>query len=161
MLRPEVGEGRAAGVVGVLHPAHGLRDATGAEVHGRHRLGPRPRLAQETHELARPEPVGLRRPPRHVEPARPVLHRPDAVLPAVPGDDVAARVAHRRDAELPDQAEDVGAEAVRVGGGAARLVDAGADAAPQVLDEGTEEAGVDGADGELWIEGEAGGVLGG
>jgi hypothetical protein len=50
---------------------------------------------------------------------------------------------------------DVLAEAVRVGGGVARLVDAGVDRAPQVLDERAEEAAVDRAAAEVGVQGVA------
>ena len=63
------------------------------------------------------------------------LGRPDAVLPAVTRDEVAAGIADRRDAEFPDELDDVAAEAVLVGGGMTGLVDAVVDAPPQMLDE--------------------------
>src|SRR5690606_36753114 len=59
----------------------------------------------------------------------------DAVLPEVAGDEVAARVPHGADAELLDQVDDVMAEAVGVSGGVLGVVDAGVDAATEVLDE--------------------------
>ena len=78
--------------------------------------------------------------------------RPDAVLPAVAGDEVAARVAHHRDAQLAGQREHVAAEAVLVGGRVAGLVDAGVDAAAHVLDERAEGAAGDRRDGEGRVE---------
>lgn len=155
-----VGELGAAGVVGVLDEVHRLGDATGAEVERHHRLGLRSDLPQEGHELAQAEAVGLGGPPGDVEPARPALDRADAVLPAVAGDEVASGVADRGDPQLADELQDVGAQTVLVGGRVAGLVDARVDAAPEVLDEGAEEAGVDGADGEVGVEGETSGAGG-
>ena len=65
--------------------------------------------------------------------------RPDAVLPVVGGDEVAARVAHDGHAELARQLEHVAAEAVLVGGRMAGLVDPAVDGAAHVLDERAEQ----------------------
>ena len=80
------------------------------------------------------------RPGRGVRAAR---AGPDAVLPAVAGDEVAAGVAHDGHAQLARQLEDVAAEAVLVGRRVAGLVDARVDAPAHVLDERAEEAAVD------------------
>ena len=71
-----------------------------------------------------------------------LLDRADAVLPIVAGDEVAAGIAHDRRAELLDEGEHVAAEALRVGGRMAGLVDAAIDATAEMLDEGAEQAGV-------------------
>ncbi len=76
----------------------------------------------------------------------------DPVLPIVAGDEVAARIAHDRRAELLDEGEHVAAEAVRIGGRMAGLVDAAIDATAEMLDEGAEQAGVGSADREVAIE---------
>jgi hypothetical protein len=76
-----------------------------------------------------------------------LVDRADAVLPAVPGHEVAAGVAHCGDAELADQRGDVAPQAVCVGGGVVRFVDAGVDAPSEVLDESPEDAAPDGAEG--------------
>ena len=86
-----------------------------------------------------------------VEAPRPLGDRADAVLPAVAGHEVAARVADRGDAQLADQREHVLAEPVRIGGGMPRLVDAGVDAASHVLDERAEQAPVERSDHERGI----------
>ena len=83
------------------------------------------------------------------------VDRADAVLPAVARDEVAAGVAHDRRAELADQLEHVGAEAVLVGGGVRRLVDAGVDAAAHVLDERAEQPPVERPDAEGGVDGAA------
>ena len=86
-------------------------------------------------ELVGAELVRLERVPRALEHRRPLRLRADAVEPVVAGDEVAARIAHDRHAELLDLARDVGAEALRVGQRRSRLVDAGVDGAAQVLEE--------------------------
>ena len=83
-----------------------------------------------------------------------LLDRAHAVLPAVAGDEVAARVAHGAHAELAGELEDVLAEAVLIGRRVVRLVDAGVDAPAQVLDEGAEGAATHGRDAEGGIKGE-------
>ena len=77
--------------------------------------------------------------PGEVAAHRTAVTRSDAVLPAVVGDEVAARVTHHRDAELLCEGEDVAAESVLVGRGVAGLVDPGVHAAAEVLDERTEQ----------------------
>src|SRR5690606_20835627 len=71
-----------------------------------------------------------------------------------------AGVADGGDAEFPDEAEDVRAQALGVRGGAARFEDAGVHAAAQVFDERSEEAGVHFAHGEGGVQGETGGAHG-
>jgi hypothetical protein len=149
----EVRELGALRVVAVLQQVEGLRDAAGAEVDRHHRLDvglPAPRG-----ELVDPELVGLDRTPGQVEAPGSLVKRPDAVLPAVAGDEVAARVADRRRPELADQLEHVASEAPGVRRGVVRLVEAGVDAAAHVLGEGTEQSSVHGADAERRVEGQA------
>jgi hypothetical protein len=76
---------------------------------------------------------------REVEPARTTFARADAVLPLVPRDEVAARVANERRPELAPEREHVAPEAVLVGAGVAGLVEAAVDATTDVLDEGAEQ----------------------
>lgn len=157
---PPVGTVGPRGVVGVLLECQGLGDPAGAEVDGHHRLGLRADLAHEADVLAEPEAVGLGGAPGEVEAAGPLLDGAHRVLPVVAGDEVAAGVADGRDTELADELQHVGAQAVGVGRRVAGFEDAGVDAAAEVLDEGTEETGVDLADGEGGVEGEAGGAHG-
>src|SRR5699024_10599015 len=123
-----------------------LLDAAGAEVDGVHRLDLG--LAGPGHELVQAHGVRLRGVPGEAVARGAVLDRADAVLPAVAGDEVAAGVAHGADAELAGEGEDVAAEAILVGRGVIRLVDAGVDAAAEVLDEGAEGAAAHGGDAE-------------
>ena len=84
-----------------------------------------------------------------------LVARSDAVLPAEAGDEVAAGVADGRDAELLDELDDVAAEALGVGRRVPGLVEPVVDAPAEVLDERAEESRVDGADGEVGVDGEA------
>src|SRR5690606_36953548 len=106
-------------------------------------------------ELVQANLVGLGRAPREIEPPGPLVDRPDAVLPAVARDEVATRVAHRGDAELAHELEDVAAEAARVRARVAGLVVPLVDAPAQMLDEGTEESSVDRPDREGRVEAQA------
>jgi hypothetical protein len=101
-VRPaQVGQVGAARVVAVLEEVARLGDTAGAEVDRHHRLDAGD--VRPVHELVEPHAVGLDRPPGEVEARGPVLDRTDAVLPAVAGDEVAARVPHQRRAQFPDQ----------------------------------------------------------
>ncbi len=151
-----LGQLGAAGVVGVLLELDRLRDAARAEVERQHRLAAD--LADEVDELAQAEAVALRGPPGEVEAPGALVLRAHAVLPLVTRDEVPARVAQGRDAQLPDQVEHVPAEPGLVGGRVAGLVDARVDAPAQVLHEGAEQARVHRGDGEGGVEGETGGV---
>src|SRR5690606_28098207 len=126
------------------------------EVDRHHRLdagGPRP-----GHELVQAEPVGLDLPPRQVEPGGPLGDRADAVLPAVAGDEVAARIPYDAHPQLAGQLQHVGAEAVLVGGRVAGFEGPGGDAAAHVLDERAEQAPADRADGEVTVQGQTCGL---
>ena len=106
-------------------------------------IGSTPALPVQLDEFVQPELVGLDAVPGQVAADGAVLTRPDAVLPAVAGDEVAARVAHHRDAELLGQLEDVAAEPVLVGGRVVGLEDPGVHTAAQVLDERAEQPALD------------------
>jgi hypothetical protein len=95
--------------------------------------------------------------PGEVEAGRAVLAGTDRVLPAEAGDEVAAGVADRRYPQLADEGEHVLAEPVGVGARVAGFVQPVVDTAAEVLDEGAEQAAVDGADDEAGVDGEAGG----
>ena len=73
-------------------------------------------LLQPPGELVQADLVGLGGVPGQIQPGRSFLPRADRVLPAEPGDEVAAGVADRRDTELANQRDHVGSEAVGVGG---------------------------------------------
>ena len=60
-----------------------------------------------------------------------------------PGDEIAPRIPHNRDAELLDLACDVGAEPLRIGEARAGLVHARVDRAAEVLEEGAEQAPIE------------------
>ena len=91
-------------------------------------IGSTPARAAQRMNSSQTELVGLRRVPGEVQPARSRSARPDPVLPAVAGDEVAAGIAHDRDAQLADEVKDVLAEPVGVGAWVAGLIDAGVDA---------------------------------
>jgi hypothetical protein len=132
---------RALGVVDVLVHVEGLLHAAGAEVDRVHDLDLG--LGRPPGELVDADLVGLQAVPGQVPAAGPLGQRADAVLPPVPGDEVAARVAHHRDAHLAGQREHVGAEPVLVGPRVPRLVDPGVDAPAHVLHEGAEGTAAD------------------
>src|SRR5438093_1324304 len=71
---------------------------------------------------------------------------PDAVLPIVVGNEVAARIAHDGHAQFFHEREHVAAEAVLVRSRMARLVDAVVNGASEVLDERAVNAWIDFAD---------------
>lgn len=120
-------------MVGVLDQRPGRLHAAGAEVDGLHHLDVG--LARPVDEFVQPERVRLDRVPRAVHAHRALVRGADAVLPAVPGDEVASGVPHDGRPQLAHELQHVGAEAPRVGGRMPRLVDPGVHAAPHVLDE--------------------------
>jgi hypothetical protein len=87
--------------------------------------------------------VCLDRVPGAIEHHGPLRFRSDAVEPVVAGDEVAARIANDRHAEILDLARDVGAESFPIGESGSRLVDAGVDRPAEVLEERTENAAVE------------------
>ena len=96
--------------------------------------GSAPTSAAPVDELVGAELIRLERVPRAIEHRRPLRLRADAVEPVVAGDEVAARIADDRHAELLHLARDVGAESFGIGEARAGLVDAGVDRAAQVLE---------------------------
>ena len=127
------------------------RPGRGSEVDRQHRLDP----VRSHHCRKSSVPTWLvSRRARRGRGWRALLARSDAVLPDVVGHEVAAGVADEGDPELGDQVRDVRTEAVRVGGGVAGLVDAGVDAAAEVLDERPEQAGPDRPHDKAGIDGE-------
>ena len=140
---PQVRQRGAGREVAVFQQVQRLGDAAGAEVDGHHRLHPglarsrrrtRPGRTRWSRCCARPGRAG-----------EAAVARADAVLPAVAGDEVAAGVADRGDAQFAGELQYVAPEAVLVGGGVAGLVDAGVDAPAEVFDERAECAPTDGA----------------
>ena len=124
---------RAAGVVAVFHQIPGGVRAAGAEVHRHHGRGVNG--SAPAHELVGAEGVGLGGAPCELQPAGAVLYGADAVFPVVTRNEVAAGVPHERDLQFSDQGVHVGAEAVSVRRGVARLVDAAVNGSPEMLDE--------------------------
>src|SRR6185312_11211081 len=96
--------------------------------------------------------VRLERVPREVAAHRARLARADRVLPPEARDEVAARVADGRAAELPDELDDVHAEAVLVRGRVPGLVEPGVDAPAKVLDKRAEGAAPDRRDDGALVE---------
>ena len=124
--------------VNVFQLLQGGLEASGAHVHGEHDLGAGA-LAPSV-EVVDAYLVGFGAVPGQVAADGAVLAGAGAVLPVVVRHEVAAGVAHAGHAELPDQVEHVGAEALIVGGGVVGVVDAAVDAAAEVLDERAEQA---------------------
>ena len=145
-------------MIGVLQQVERLGDPAGAEVDGEHRLDTGP--AGPLDELVDADLVGLDGAPGEVAPHRTGVTRADAVLPAVVGDEVAAGIAHHRDAELLGEGEDVAAEPVLVRRGVVGLVDPGVHAAPEVLDERAEQPTLDRPDPPRGIDHDTGGERG-
>jgi hypothetical protein len=150
VLPAEFGEVGAAGVVAILQKIQGLLQPTGAEVDGEHRL--HVGLGGPAHEFAQSELVTLDSSPSGIEARGPLLDRTHAVLPPVSGNEVAARVAHHCHAQLAHEFQHIGAEAVGVGAGMIRFVDARIHAAAHMLDERAEETGTDRSGDEAGIE---------
>ena len=114
--------------------------AAGPEIDREHRL--QIGLPAPVHELVGAEGVRLDRQPGEVELLRPLLDRPDPVLPVVAGDEVAARIADDRRAQLAHQLQHVAAEALLRRRRMPGLVEPAVDATAEVLDEGPEKPGV-------------------
>ena len=146
----QLGQRRAAGMVAVLDHVAGGVAAARAEIDRQHRLDARG--AAPVDEFVGAELVGLGRHPGEVEPARPLGHGTDTVLPVVARDEVAAGIAHDRGRQLAHQGEHVAAEALGVRRGMAGLEDAAIDAAAEMLEEGAEQPGMGRADGEIAMQ---------
>lgn len=148
----------AAGHVRVLQQVQGLLQAARAQVDGLHQLVAAGGLKPFGH-LVQAEFVGFGGMPGQIESTGTFLLGADAVLPAVAGHEVAARVADGGGAEFLDQVDDVLAEAVLVGGRVVGLVDAGVHATAKVLDERTEQTIVDRSDLKIVIDDETCGQM--
>src|SRR5690606_6745040 len=98
------------------------------------------------HELVEAHLICLDRVPREVKAAGTLLAWAHPVFPPISRHKVATGVANNRDAKLAHKVEDVAPKTIRVGGWVARLVNAGVDAAPQMLSEGAKEITINGAD---------------
>ncbi len=144
VLAPLVGPPRRLRLVRVLDPVARLVHGAQAEVD--RDVGRGADLGRVLQELVGAEAVRLDGVPRQVEPRRPQVLRADAVLPVIAGDEVAARPAQDRHAEVLHGPHDVGAVPVRVGERAALVVDAPVDHAAEVLGEAAEEPRVHVAD---------------
>ena len=99
-------------------------------------------------ELIQTDLVGFGRVPGKVESGGPLGLRSDPVLPPVAGDKIAAGVANGRDAELAYELDHVCPESMTVGCGVGRFIDPVVHTAPEVFDERSEEAAVDGSERE-------------
>ena len=149
----QIGERRPAGMIAIFNEAARLVDAAHAHVDAEHRL--HADLARPVDEFIGSECVGLGREPSEIQATRAPIFRADAILPVVAGEEIAAGIADDRDAELFGQVGDVLAEPLRVGGGMARLEDAGVDAPTHMLDERAKQAAVDIGNGEVGVDDEA------
>ena len=138
---PELAPPRAPIEVAVLDVGDRRFDRAGAEVHAEQRLGAH--QAAPLDELVGAELVRLDRVPGAIEHHGPLRFRTDAVEPVVAGDEIAARIANDRHAEILDLARDVGAESFPIGEPGSGLVDAGVDRPAEVLEERTEHAAVE------------------
>ena len=150
VLTPEIGKSGAAWMVAIFDQiARGIA-VPRAEIDSQHRLdvgGLAP-----VDKLVGAKAIGLGRAPGEVETLRPIRHRPDAVLPIVAGDEIATGIAHDGRRQFLDQGEHVLSETLLVRLGVIGLVEAAIDAAPEMLDEGTEQARIGLTDGECAIE---------
>ena len=104
-----------------------------------------------------PELVGFERVPGQIQPSRSLGLRPDAVLPAVVGDEVAAGVAHDGWPDLARQLEYVFPKAEVTGARMLRFVQAGVHATSHVLHKGAEQAPWHRTDQVRGVENERGG----
>jgi len=141
-------------MVAIFDEAARLVEAARAEVDAEHWLDAD--LARPVDEFVGAERVGLGREPGQIEPARTIRHGPDAVFPIIARQEIAAGIAHDRDAELLRQIGDVLAEPFGVRARMARLEYAGIDAPSHMFDEGAEDTPVDIRNGEVAINDQAG-----
>src|ERR1700722_12983881 len=152
VLTTQIGKLAARRMVAIFNEAPRLVGAASAEIDAEHRFNVD--LAAPIDELIGPEGVGLGREPGEIEPARPLRRGTDAILPIIAREEVAAGIAHDRDAKLLCQIGDVLAKALRVGGRVAGFEYAGIDAAAHMLDEGAEQASVNVRNGEVAVDDE-------
>ena len=132
----------AAGHVRVLQQVQGLLQAARAQVDGLHQLVAAG-FFQPFRHFVQTKLIGLGGMPCQVQATRPLITRTNAILPAIAGNEIAARIANRGSAEFLDQFDDVLAETVFIGFGVARLIDAVVYAATQMLHERPEQSVVD------------------
>src|SRR5882672_4635712 len=119
--------------------ARSIRSAC-AKIHGQH--GFDPRQPAPVDELVGAESIRLGGQPRQIQAARAILDGADAVLPVVTGDEVAARVTHDGRRKLAHEREHVVPESMSICTGVTRLENAAVYAAPQMLDDGAEQAAI-------------------
>ena len=137
---------RAAGMIAVLEELARFVRPARSEVHGEHRL----HIGHATpiDEFVRAELIGLGRSPREIQPRRPLVLRPDAVLPVVARKKIAAGIAHdrRRQAHASARAHRDENRACRRSH--AGLIDPAIHAPTHMLDERTEHAAIELGDDE-------------
>ena len=127
--------------VGVLEEIECLLGAAGAEVHGEHQVAAD--LVEPMLELVQADLIGLRRMPREVQAPRALVLRADAILPAIPRDEVAAGVADGGDAEFLDELDDIRAESFGIRRLMPGLVDAVVHVTAEMFDEAAEDTAID------------------
>ena len=137
----QVGVAGARRAVAVLDPVARFFRRTGAEIDREHR---RPaHVPAQADVLVGAEPVRLDALPRQLAHRRALGAWADAVLPVVAGDEVAARIAHRRHVQPPQRGQHVRPAAVGIRVGAVGIVDSLVHRASHVLEEPAEHAGID------------------
>ena len=137
-----LGELGAAGNIRVFQQVEGLFKTTGTQIYGFHQLVAAG-FFQPFRHFVQTKLIGLGGMPCQVQATRPLITRTNAILPAIAGNEIAARIANRGSAEFLDQFDDVLAETVFIGFGVARLIDAVVYAATQMLHERPEQSVVD------------------
>ena len=145
---------RATRVIAVLEEIDCLLHPSGSQVESLHHLDIG--LAGPVGELGDSEGVGLQRVPRGVETGGTLLHGSGPILPAIPGHEVATRVANHADSHLPNQIEHVAVEPVPIGCLVIRLENPGVNTAAHMLNERSEGPPLDLADSEIGIDGQRG-----
>ena len=129
----EIGKIGARGVIAVFKQLQRVLRGARAHIDGEHGLDLR--LFAPAHELVGAELVALYAHPGEVQAGGAGSLVADAVLPVVPGNEVAAGVADDGHAQFADELQHVLPEAVGIRGGVPRLVDAAVYGAAEVLDE--------------------------
>ena len=134
----QVAQVRAGGMVAVLNYVARLIHAARAKVDRHHDLGVR--HLSPVAELVYAHLIWLGRGPCQIKALGTLIARAYAVLPAIAGHEVAARIAGYRHVQLAHEVNHVAAEALLIGGGMTRLIYAAIHRAPQMLYERTEHA---------------------
>ncbi len=133
MLAPQIAPARPFVYVAIFHQRRRLFRRARAQIEPHQRL--RARGLAPHHEFVGAELVAVDGIPRFVQHARAVLLRSHPIQPVVPGDKVAAGVAHDGNSQLPYFVDHVLAQSVGIGVFRAWIVNPFIDGASQVFQE--------------------------